>query len=155
MDYSLAALKLFCGQLKDAAESPATTPPSTSAASSCSSATAAASSTLFGILFQRAWLQGVLVAAADVGIGERGRFVLDDGTGLVVLSLSKENQQHDDWAVGMYVMAVGQFVPRAGDIPLVKVHKMVNLSPHPDREAIWHLEVIEAYKLFYQSLPED
>ncbi|XP_078437422.1 recQ-mediated instability-like protein [Wolffia australiana] len=148
MDYSLAALKLFCSQLKEAAESPAN-PTSTPLL------TPTASSALYGILFQRAWIQGVLVAAADLGAGERGRFVLDDGTGLAVLSLSKENQQHDDWAVGMYVMAVGQFVPRTGDLPLLKVHKMVDLSAHPDREAVWHLEVVEAYKLFYQSLPED
>lgn len=30
-----------------------------------------------------------------------------------------------------------------------QVHKIVDLSSCPDREAMWHLEVIEAYKLFY------
>ncbi|KAJ6852512.1 uncharacterized protein M6B38_256065 [Iris pallida] len=51
----------------------------------------------------------------------------------------------------MYVMVVGMFVPppAAGSFPLVKVHKIVDLSSSPDREAMWHLEVIEAYKLFY------
>lgn len=31
----------------------------------------------------------------------------------------------------------------------LQVHKIVDLSPYPDREAMWHLEVIEACKLFY------
>lgn len=30
-----------------------------------------------------------------------------------------------------------------------QVHKIVDLSAFPDREAMWYLEVIEAYKLFY------
>ncbi|XP_026661662.2 uncharacterized protein LOC103710189 isoform X5 [Phoenix dactylifera] len=30
-----------------------------------------------------------------------------------------------------------------------RVHKIVDLSGYPDREAMWHFEVIEAYKLFY------
>lgn len=38
---------------------------------------------------------------------------------------------------------------------LWQVHKIVDLSSSPDREAMWYLEVIEAYKLFYQPLVED
>lgn len=49
MDYSLAALKLFCGELKDVC-----------AASASASSSAA---TLFGILFQRAWLQVRTIAS--------------------------------------------------------------------------------------------
>jgi hypothetical protein len=30
-----------------------------------------------------------------------------------------------------------------------QVHKIVDLSPFPDREAMWYVKVIEAYKLFY------
>ena len=63
MDYSLAALKLLCVQLKDARQIP-----SGNALS------------LGGILFQRAWLQGVLVA----NDGD-GRVLLDDGTGFIEL----------------------------------------------------------------------
>ena len=33
-----------------------------------------------------------------------------------------------------------------------QIHKMVDLSASPDREAMWYLEVLEAYKLFYQRL---
>ncbi|KAF4390269.1 hypothetical protein F8388_019924 [Cannabis sativa] len=35
------------------------------------------------------------------------------------------------------------------------VHKMVDLSAFPDREAMWYLEVMEAYKLFYETLIDD
>jgi len=32
---------------------------------------------------------------------------------------------------------------------LVQVHKMVDLSDQPDHEAMWYMEVAEAYNLFY------
>lgn len=35
-----------------------------------------------------------------------------------------------------------------------QVHKIVDLSAFPDRESMWYLEVMEAFKLFYQTLPE-
>lgn len=37
---------------------------------------------------------------------------------------------------------------------ILQVHKIVDLSEQPDREAMWNLEVIEAHKLFYLSSPE-
>ncbi|KAF8396487.1 hypothetical protein HHK36_018110 [Tetracentron sinense] len=132
MDYSLGALKLLREQLKHARET--------------SSQTAM---TLGTILFQRAWLQGVLVSGSD-----EGRFVLDDGTGLIDLSLSHDFR-HREWKIGMYVMVVGGYFVRTGDSPMIKVHKIVDLSPFPDREAMWYLEVIEAFKLFYQPLFEE
>lgn len=36
-----------------------------------------------------------------------------------------------------------------------QVHKIVDLSQFPDRESMWYLEVIEAYKLFYEPLIEE
>nr|GEV45263.1 RecQ-mediated genome instability protein 2 [Tanacetum cinerariifolium] len=36
-----------------------------------------------------------------------------------------------------------------------KVHKIVDLSAFPHREAMWYLEVLEAYMLFYQSSIEE
>ncbi|XP_019264995.1 PREDICTED: uncharacterized protein LOC109242615 isoform X3 [Nicotiana attenuata] len=72
MDYSLAALKLLCSQLKDAKET--TTQKSNTAF------------TLEGILFQRAWLQGILVSTRNAD--PSGRFLLDDGTGVIELLLS-------------------------------------------------------------------
>ncbi|KAG9444651.1 hypothetical protein H6P81_015991 [Aristolochia fimbriata] len=128
MDYSLAALKLLCLQLRSAHETPSSSPRSL---------------TLNGIVFQRAWLQGVLVSASD-----KNRFLLDDGSDVVELSLSNDFKLRE-WEVGTYVMVVGACLVRPADPPLIKVHKIVDLSPFPDREAMWHLEVIEAHKLFY------
>lgn len=128
MDYNLAALKVLCFQLRDARQTTATPP----------------AMTLFGILFQRAWVQGVLVSGS-----EEGRFLLDDGSDVIDLSLASDSLPHN-WKKGMYVMVVGLYVPTsANGGALIKVHKIIDLSPHPDREAMWHLEVIEAYQLFY------
>ncbi|KAH8510332.1 hypothetical protein POPTR_004G190200v4 [Populus trichocarpa] len=132
MDYSLAALKLLCVQLKDASETPSQN-----------------ALTLGGILFQRAWLQGILVS----NDGD-GRLLLDDGTGVIELCLSPDFRLRH-WDSGMYVMVVGGYFVRHGETPMIKVHKMVDLSAFPDREAMWYLEVMEAYKLFYQPLIEE
>ena len=72
MDYSLAALKLVISQLKDARE-----------------VVSQNSFTLGGILFQRAWLQGVLVPDSDA---DGGPLLLDDGTGIIELSLSHSGE---------------------------------------------------------------
>ncbi|WOL15248.1 recQ-mediated genome instability protein 2 isoform X2 [Canna indica] len=89
--------------------------------------------------------QGVLVSGSD-----EGRFLLDDGSDVIELFLSAESQpQH--WKIGMYVMVIGPYVAsQSGDLSVVRVHKIVELSEYPDREAMWHLEVIEAHKLFYR-----
>ncbi|XP_020576737.1 uncharacterized protein LOC110022240 [Phalaenopsis equestris] len=130
MDYSLAALKLFCCQLKDARQI-SSHPPSL---------------TLNGIRFQRAWCQGVVVAGPD-----EGPFLIDDGSGVVELSLRSELKTQE-WKSGMYIMVVGLCI--AGDPPQIQVHKMVDLSLYPDRESLWHMEVIEAYNLFYTTVTE-
>ncbi|PIA54869.1 hypothetical protein AQUCO_00901042v1 [Aquilegia coerulea] len=137
MDYNLAALKLMCAQLKNARQTISPT-----------------EMTLAGILFQRAWLQGILVSCSqeeeEEEEEEEGVFILDDGSGLIELTLSSEFSQRN-WKLGMYVMVVGACTIRTGEPPLIKVHKMVDLSPFPDREAMWHLEIIEAYKMFYEE----
>ncbi|XP_038894076.1 uncharacterized protein LOC120082820 [Benincasa hispida] len=133
MDYSLAALKLLCRQLKDARQSPTNN-----------------AATLGGILFQRAWLQGNLVSVDK----ENAKLILDDGTGTVELSLSRDFRLRP-WILGMYVMVVGAFVFRTNEPPVIAVHKIVDLSKFPDREAMWYLEVVEAYKMFYEPLIEE
>ncbi|XP_031736186.1 recQ-mediated genome instability protein 2 isoform X1 [Cucumis sativus] len=162
MDYSLGALKLLCRQLKDARGTP-------------SHPTA----NLGGILFQRAWLQGILVSVDK----ENGKLILDDATGTVELSLSRDfllrpwslgifpttspfsflllHFELDSLAFffcfcsGMYVMVVGAFLFRTNELPFIVVHKIIDLSKSPNREAMWYLEVMEAYKLFYEPLVED
>ncbi|AEE28284.1 putative recQ-mediated genome instability protein [Arabidopsis thaliana] len=135
MDYSLAAVKMLCSQLRDAKPTP-----SQNAAS------------LGGVLFQRAWLQGVLVPFS--GGGGDNCLVLDDGTGLLELGLTNDFALRQ-WKSGMYVMVVGVYQVRTGQIPLLKVHKMVDLSVSPDREAMWYLEVMDAYRLFYEPLIQE
>ncbi|KAH6836710.1 GDSL-like lipase/acylhydrolase superfamily protein [Perilla frutescens var. hirtella] len=107
---------------------------------------------LGGILFQRAWIQGVLVSVPSSSDGdESGRYLLDDGTGVIELSPPRDFDR-SQWESGMYVMVVGGYHVRAGDLPLIRVHKTVDLSPFPDRESMWYLEVMEAFKIFYQPL---
>ncbi|KAK1426250.1 hypothetical protein QVD17_14920 [Tagetes erecta] len=138
MDYSLAALKLLCIQLN------AARPTHGSSQSSIS----------YGpILFQRAWLQGVIISLPSTA-DDNERFLVDDGTGVVELVASRDFLNRD-WKLGSYVMIVGGCVIRDDNLPLIKVHKIVDLSAFPHREAMWYLEVLEAYKLFYQPLIED
>ncbi|CAN1339067.1 hypothetical protein LINPERPRIM_LOCUS38313 [Linum perenne] len=133
MDYSLAALKLLCFQLNGARQSPK---PKVL--------------TLGAILFQRVWLQGFIVS--DCG---DNRLLLDDGTGVIEILVTGEFRRRK-WDVGLYVMVIGGYaLPTDKAPPFIKVHKMVDLSPFPDREAMWFLEVLEAYKLFYQPLIEE
>ncbi|CDP07001.1 unnamed protein product [Coffea canephora] len=139
MDYNLAALKLLCMHLKKAQQVISDSQSSFS---------------LGGILFQRAWIQGILVSAvpssSSTAPSETGcRFLLDDGTGIIELILSGDFRNRH-WETGMYVMVVGGYFIQTGDVPMIKVHKIVDLSAFPDREAVWYLEVMEAFKLFYQ-----
>ncbi|KAM3201990.1 hypothetical protein BC332_29013 [Capsicum chinense] len=138
MDYNLAALKVFSSHLNNAKET--ITQQSQPAF------------TLSGILFQRVWLQGILVSTPTTG--SSGRCFLDDGTGVVELQLLGDFVSLS-WEKGMYVMVVGLYCVQKGGLPLIKVHKIVDLSPSPDRESMWYLEVIEVFKLFYQPLFEE
>lgn len=90
MDFSLAALKLMCAQLKQAKQIPSQS---------------SSSYTYSGILFQRAWVQGLLISVSDSNeIAEDdncSRFLLDDGTGVVELSLSQEYLNQNHWRTGI------------------------------------------------------
>lgn len=132
MDYSLPALKLLIGQLHGHAGPRSTAPGAPPVMA------------MGNLLFQRAWLQGVLVAGSDPE-----RKLLDDGSGVIELHYSKEFQEQQ-WKTGMYVLVVGAYAIINGS-PILKVHKIVDLSSSPDREAMWNMEVIEAYNLFYAS----
>ncbi|KAL5709673.1 hypothetical protein ACHQM5_020333 [Ranunculus cassubicifolius] len=100
MNYELAALKLLSSQLTKASPDPS-----------------ASSFSLSGILFQRAWLQGILVS----GSSQDGNFLLDDGTGVIQLSLSSDFL-HRNWNIGMYVMVVGVYI--SGEPPTIKVYQL-------------------------------
>ncbi|CAN4119446.1 unnamed protein product [Withania somnifera] len=138
MDYNLAALKVLCSQLNNAKET--------------ITQKSQLAFTLSGILFQRVWLQGILVSTPTTD--SSGRFLLDDGTGIIELHLLSDFNTLS-WEKGMFVMVVGAYFVQKGGLPLIKVHKIVDLSLFPDRESMWYLEVIEVFKLFYQPLFEE
>ncbi|GLJ44311.1 hypothetical protein SUGI_0927420 [Cryptomeria japonica] len=133
MDYNIGAIKVFARQLKNARP----ISPSTSITGPAM--------TLGTLLFQRVWLQGMLVACR-----ENGCFVLDDGSSIIEIFLPKDFLQQQ-WKIGMYVMVIGAYSVGGSGSPVIKGHKIVDLSNFPDREAMWHLEVIEAYEMFYKS----
>ncbi|WVZ60126.1 hypothetical protein U9M48_010185 [Paspalum notatum var. saurae] len=137
MDYSLAVLKVFASQLADSTEAP-------------SSEGSSAAQMLFNVRFQRAWVQGVILSA-DYDEADEGRLLLDDGSCIAELFLPSSKAEGRLWRAGMYVMVIGAYVaPESKDnYPTIKVHKMVDLSSQPDREAMWHMEVAEAYNFFY------
>lgn len=136
MDFTLAALKLFGSQLAGS-----TTAPSSEGSSPAQM--------LFGIRFQRAWLQGVIVHA-DYSTGD-GTLSLDDGSCVTELILQSKHAEGQSWRPGMYVFIIGAYIaPESSEnLPMMKVHKIVDLSAHPDREAMWYMEVTEAYNFFY------
>ncbi|EXB53715.1 hypothetical protein L484_008999 [Morus notabilis] len=117
MDYNLAAVKVVCSQLKEARQ---TASPKRM--------------TLGGILFQRVWLQGVLVWAS----ADSQKFILDDGTGLLHLHLSPSPDfLLRPWKIGMYVMVVGGYVIRTDEPPVIKnqIHQQQILDTS-NREAV-------------------
>ncbi|XLR15770.1 hypothetical protein S83_043708, partial [Arachis hypogaea] len=67
--------------------------------------------TLGGILFERVWLQDVLVSNTPL--------VLDDSTGVIELSLGRDFL-HCHWQLEMYVMVVGDYVVGTRNISMVK-----------------------------------
>ncbi|KAM0889454.1 hypothetical protein ACQ4PT_027692 [Festuca glaucescens] len=136
MDYTLAALKLFGSQL-----SGSTTAPDSEGSS--------AALMLFNIRFQRAWIQGVIVHA-DYSTDD-GTLLLDDGSSVTELLLQGDDAKGQPWRPGMYVLIIGAYIAPDGSRPTVKVHKIVDLSAQPNREAMWYMEVAEAYDFFYAS----
>ncbi|CAI9778366.1 unnamed protein product [Fraxinus pennsylvanica] len=100
------------------------------------------------------WAKGVLVSIPSSSDSGGGGFHLDDGTGVIELQLFGDFRSRN-WETGMYVMVVGFYSVRDDGTSAVKVHKMVDLSPFPDRESMWYLEVIEVFKMFYQPLFQD
>ncbi|XP_062209391.1 uncharacterized protein LOC133911201 [Phragmites australis] len=137
MDYTLAALKVFGSQLAASTEAP-------------SSEGSSAAQMLFGIRYQRAWIQGMLLSADYNEAGE-GRLVLDDGSCVADLFVLPKEAEGRQWRAGMYVMVIGAYVAAESkdNYPAIKVHKIVDLSAQPNRDAMWYMEVAEAYNFFY------
>ncbi|KAH9551723.1 hypothetical protein CY35_09G028000 [Sphagnum magellanicum] len=129
MDYSLGAVKVLIAQLQAAQEVPRT---------------GGVTMSLGSLLFQRAWLQGIIVESPD-----QESLWLDDGSGVLKLVFVKDLKM-PSWKPGMYVLVIGAYLFASTGVPFLKVHKIVDLSFYSNREALWHLEVIEAHQLFYR-----
>ena len=112
--------------------------------------------------FQKAWVQGVVVRASD----DRSRLLLDDGTGPPVEVLvppacvthahrstdRREVNALETTRPGSYVACAGTLVPATGSgwsraTRAVEADRLRDLSDEPAREAMWNVEVIEAFKV--------
>ncbi|KAF6987534.1 hypothetical protein CFC21_005170 [Triticum aestivum] len=124
MDYSLAALKLLASQLEG--------------------------STSFEGSSPAQMLQGGVVRA-DCTIGDARLFV-DDGASSVTELMLRPEDAKGPWRPGMYGLIIGAYIADWESLPMVKVHKIVDLSAQPDREAMWYMEVAEAYNFFNKAV---
>jgi len=119
------------------------------------------------------WVQGVVVHAS----GDGSRLVVDDGSGPpVVAVLSPDAATHSfrqsefearQMRVGAYVAVVGEICGSAevdcgGDAPETKaryalrVSRAHDLSNETERESMWNVEVVEAFRvleLYFRRSP--
>ncbi|XP_044979413.1 uncharacterized protein LOC123446933 [Hordeum vulgare subsp. vulgare] len=105
MDYSLAALKLFASQLAGSTTAP-------------SSEGSFPTQMLFGIRFQRAWIQGVVVHA-DYSVGD-GRLFVDDGSCVTELMLRPEDAKGQPWCPGMWILSLAYIPGNSENLPVIK-----------------------------------
>ena len=127
-----------------------------------------------GPRFSAVWVQGVVVHAS----GDGSRLVVDDGSGPpVVAVLSPDAATHSFRqsefeakrpGVGAYVAVVGEIcglaeVVSGGDAPKTKaryalrVSRLHDLSSERERESMWNVEVVEAFRvleLYHRRSPK-
>ncbi|CAI9761548.1 unnamed protein product [Fraxinus pennsylvanica] len=121
MDYSLTALKFAVTLEKRRGSKPLL------------SAAFSSNTPMYIFFDDSAELRGVLVSTLSSSGG--GCFLLDDGTCIIELLLSGDFGSRN-WETGMYVTVIGVHFVHGGDNSVVKVHKMVDLSPFPERESV-------------------
>ena len=68
--------------------------------------------------------QGVLVSTSDA----EPPLLLDDGTGVIHLSLSDDFRLLP-WKTGMYVMVVEGYIASSGEPPMIKVQNKTKQNP--------------------------
>ncbi|KAL6056554.1 RecQ-mediated genome instability protein 2 [Balamuthia mandrillaris] len=95
-------------------------------------------------LFQRVWVQGVVVFVEDK------YFYLDDGSGVVFVDGVKSSiVDPTERNVGDYLMVIGTLGLCTDGTRTIIAVKICNLNEDPNRETLWDLEVIEAQRRFY------
>ncbi|XP_044354697.1 uncharacterized protein [Triticum aestivum] len=149
MDYSLAALKLLASQLEGSTSFEGSSPAQMLLVPSYSISRKWVICPAFA-LTARCGRQGGVVRA-DCTIGDARLFV-DDGASSVTELMLRPEDAKGPWRPGMYGLIIGAYIADWESLPMVKVHKIVDLSAQPDREAMWYMEVAEAYNFFNKAV---
>ncbi|CAG5131808.1 unnamed protein product [Candidula unifasciata] len=84
------------------------------------------------------WIQGTVVQVSDCG----SKVIVDDGTGIVILSDCDKVCSKVMLTKGMYVMAVGS-LQSGEECPVMVPIKLQDLSSIDHAETLWPLEVID------------
>ena len=101
--------------------------------------------------FSRIWVQGLIVDRGGVD-----SFVLDDGTGLIVVdfraipkNLARRGIEYTPPELGQMVLAIGKVLPLNDKIRklTLKAHKVVVIED-PNREALWNAETLQLFRQF-------
>ena len=125
-----------------------------------------------GPRFKEVWVQGVVVHASTDG----SRLVVDDGSGPPVVAVIEPDAathsfrrsafEAEKTSVGPYVALVGEVrdaaeVSSVADAPVTKaryalrVSRLHDLSSERERESMWNVEVVEAFRVLELSKRRD
>ena len=128
-----------------------------------------------GPRFKEVWVQGVVVHASTDG----SRLVVDDGSGPPVVAVIEPDAathsfrrsafEAEKTGVGAYVALVGEVraaaevssVSSESDAPVTKaryalrVSRLHDLSSERERESMWNVEVVEAFRVLELSRRRD
>ena len=125
-----------------------------------------------GPRFKEVWVQGVVVHASTDG----SRLVVDDGSGPPVVAVIEPDAathsfrrsafEAEKTSVGAYVALVGEVrdaaeVSSVADAPVTKaryalrVSRLHDLSSERERESMWNVEVVEAFRVLELSKRRD
>jgi hypothetical protein len=123
MDYGKPAAKLFASDMLRA----------------CQVTADGASAQVGNLLFQRVWVQGIIVKKMA-----GSRFLLDDGSAILTLHLPPSLPPPHVGSMALVIAAL----KASGEL---KVHKIVDLDGDANRESLWNLEVAEVHRLYYMK----
>ena len=79
--------------------------------------------------------------------------LIDDASAVILVDISKIKVENTaSLVVGSHVSALGTLIGNSdnpGEPPSLHSVKVSDLSSNPDRETLWHLEVVEIQSNFY------
>jgi hypothetical protein len=95
-----------------------------------------------GTSFRKVWLEGIVIGQNE----NTSSFMLDDGSGVILVNTKKCHQQ--TFQKGEYVMVVGPFRNDAVE-PTVLAHQVIAIDDC-FREGLWFLEVVDYWKMRHE-----